>query len=442
MKSQELRTLRDEFWKSKNHEYLAEANIITPAQDATSLFNTSGMQQLIPYLAGKPHKQGKRLYNIQKCLRTIDIDEVGDRSHLTFFEMMGNWSLGDYFKKEALTRSWEFLTERLGIDPRKLAATVFEGDENAPRDEESAGIWKEIGLPEHKLSFMGADDNRWSPGPVGPCGSDSEIFYWVGDRNGGPEFPPEDSNVKNDDDNWMEIWNNVFMEYYRDEEGVMTKLSQQNVDTGMGFGRMCCVLQGVDTIFETDLFADLIKHIEKYTDLPYTGNERRMRIIADHLRTAALMIDDGAIASNTGSGYILRMIIRRMYYNLILLKEQDEQSYQNFVKEGIDTVSRLNAHRNFNVDMIKENILNEIKSFRKTIANGLKILKEKMSQGGEKVLAGKDAFTLYDTYGFPIELSKEICESEGWKLDMEGFEDALNAAKDASRKASSKMFDK
>lgn len=298
MNSQEMRRLRDNFWKQKEHAYLAEANLITPAQDATSLFNTSGMQQLIPYLAGKPHSSGKRLYNIQKCLRTVDIDEVGDRSHLTVFEMMGNWSLGDYFKKESVANSWEFLTKYLKLDPAKLAVTCFAGDANAPKDEETAGYWQEIGMPAEKISFLGAEDNWRSPGPVGPCGPDTEIFYRVGDRNGGPALPPAGSNVATDEDNWMEIWNNVFMQYYRDESGTMTKLAQQNVDTGMGFERMCCVLQDKNTVFETDVFASVIALIEQYTGLNYQGNERRMRIITDHLRSAAFMVQDGAIASN------------------------------------------------------------------------------------------------------------------------------------------------
>ncbi len=443
MKSQELRKIRDTFWTERWHRYLPEANIITPAQDTTSLFNTSGMQQLIPYLAGKPHKLGKRLYNIQKCLRTIDIDEVWDRSHLTVFEMMWNRSLGDYFKKEAITRSREFLTQELKINPQKLAVTVFEWDENAPRDEESAKYWKQIGISENKISFMPADDNRRSPGPVGPCGSDSEIFYRVGDKNGGPELPPEWSNVKTDEDNWMEIWNNVFMEYYRDEDGLMTKLKQKNVDTGMWFGRMCCVLQWVDTIYETDLFVDIIAHIKNTTQLPYQGNEKRMRIVADHLRTACIMIDDWAIASNTGTGYILRMIIRRMYYNLLLMNDLPWDNVQTFINDGVTIVAQLNAHRNLNTKHIIQNILREIEWFRKTISNGLKILEEKFSSKTvDKLLSGKEVFMLYDTYWFPVELCKEICETQWREIDIDWFQKEMSSAKKRSRQSTNKMFEK
>jgi len=442
MESTKLRKMWNEFWESKNHKYLAEANIFSSAQDNTTLFNQAWMQQLVPNLAGKPHKLGKRLFNIQKCVRTWDIDEVGDRSHLTFFEMMGNWSLGDYFKEDSVKWSWEFLTEYLKIDPRKLAVTVFEGDSDAPRDDETANFWKEVWISNDKLSYLWTDDNRRSPGPVGPCWADTEIFYWIWDRNGFGEFPPKDSNVQTDENNWMEIWNNVFMEFYRDEDGFLTKLKSQNVDTGMGFERMCCVLQNKDTVFETDLFAEIIAVIEKHTELKYSENERRMRIIADHLRTACIMIDDGGISSNTGAGYILRMIIRRMYYNLILLKNLDSQEFKIFLNEIIDKIIDLNKHRNFNSKLIKKNIINEIEHFRKTISRGLKILSEDFLKGNNKTLVGKDAFMLYDTYGFPIELTKEICDSKNVKIDINWFKEEMKIAKERSRNASKDMFNK
>jgi len=448
IKSQELRKIWKDFWETKKHNNLNEACLLTPAQETTTLFNQSGMQQLIPYFVWKTHKSWFRLYNIQKCIRTIDIDEVWDRSHLTFFEMMWNWSLGDYFKKESVQRSWEFLTEYIKISPRKLAVTVFEWDESSPRDNETANYRKKIWVNEDKISYMNAKENRWSPGPVWPCGPDTEIFYWVGDKNGGPEFPPKDSNVKNDEDNWMEIRNNVFIQHYRDESWLLTNLEKNSVDTGMWFERMCLVLQNKDTIFETDLFEDIIKVIEKWTEIKYSKNKKRVRIIADHLRTAALMIQDGAIASNVGSGYILRMIIRRMYYNFILLKDISEKDFEKFICEIISIISELNPHRKLPQENICENLIKETESFRKTISRWIKLLDEKMWDKKEKkiwereILLGQDAFMLYDTYGFPIEITKEICEAKWRDIDMKTFDEEMEKARKRSRKATEKMFDK
>lgn len=412
LSAQEIRQVRDKFRESKDHTYLTEVSLVS-SKESTSLFNVAGMQQLIPYLAGKVHPLGKKLYNIQKCIRTVDIDEVGDASHLTFFEMMGNRSLGDYFKKEAVQRSWELLTDkkRFAFDPKKLAVTVFEGDDNAPRDEETAGYRKDAGVPAHKIAYLPAKNNRRSPGPVGPCGPDTEIFFRVGSS----ALPPEDSNPGNDDDNRLEIWNNVFMEYYRDEDGKMTKLKNQNVDTGMGFERMCKVMQGKNSVYETDIFQPLINLVEKYTGLIYTENQRRMRIIVDHLRTAALLINDGVLPSNVGSGYILRMIIRRCYYNLLLLKDIPEKDLQDYIKKSLEQILPV---RQLDVQLVQKSLLNEITLFKKTIAHGLKLLHEKIaSLQGKKELKGEDIFTLYDTYGFPFELTKEIALEQNIKID-------------------------
>jgi len=443
MKSYELRDLRNKFRQSKWHIYLPEANIITPSQDNTSLFNNSGMQQLVPYLVGKPHSFGKRLVNVQKCIRTNDIDEVGDRSHLSYFEMMGAWSLGDYFKKDALMRTWEFLTNSkwLGIDPRMLAITVFEWNEEAPKDEESANIWKEIWINEDKISYMIAEDNRRKPGPIWPCGACSEFYYRVGNRRWGPEFPPEYSNVRDDENNWMEIGNDVFMEYYKDEDAILSKLKQQNVDMWRGLDRFCLLLQKKDTIYETDLFEDILATVEKYSWLKYEWNEIRMRIIVDHMRTSCMIIQDGGIASNTGAWYILRMLIRRMYYNLILLKDLNEKEFDTFLDEIISVIAKLNPHRNFNIKKLILDINDEVSGFRKTISKWLKILL-KYLESKNNALDWEMAFTLYDTYGFPIELTKEICESKNCKIDLKWFELEMKKAKNKSREASKNFFDK
>lgn len=436
LSSGEFKKLRNTFRESKQHKYLTEVSLIAD-KESTAMFNVAGMQQLIPYLMGKPHQLGRRVFNIQRCIRTVDIDEVGDASHLTFFEMMGNWSLGDYFKKEAVTRSWEFLTspEYLGIDPRKIAVTAFEGDENAPRDEETAGYWKAAGVKDDKISYLPADNNRRSPGPVGPCGPDTEIFYWVGNS----EFPPLESNVKDDEDNWMEIWNNVFMEFYRDETGTLTKLSQQNVDTGMGFERLCKTLQGKETVYESDIFQPLIDIICKYTGAQYAQNQRRMRIVADHLRTVIVLVNDGAIASNVGPGYVLRMIIRRMYYNLMLIKDITPEAYSQFIDDMIAEIAKsrdLTAPK-----AIAHTIKDEIAQFARTIANGNKLLQTLIEKANGK-LAGKDVFMLYDTYGFPVELTREIAKENKILVDEAGFEVAMEEAREKSRQGTKDMFKK
>ena len=437
LSSQEIRQQRTTFRSQKQHQHLAEVSLIAE-KESTALFNVAGMQPLIPYLMGKEHPLGQRLFNIQKCVRTVDIDEVGDDSHLTFFEMMGNWSLGDYFKKEAISWSYEFLVEYLHFDPRKLAVTVFAGNQDAPRDELSAQIWREVGLPEEKISYLAAKHNWRSPGAVGPCGPDTEIFYRIGES----EFPPVGSNVKSDEDNWLEIWNNVFMEFYRDEKGILTKLAQQNVDTGMGLERMCKVLQDKPSVYETDLFAPFLKVLETFTELSYADHQRKFRIIADHFRTAFMLINDGLTPSNVGSGYVLRMIVRRGYYNLFLLKKMMKAELESFIAQAFGAFKGL---RNFDEAMITKVLLTEIAQFEKTIHNGEKILNElleKLTISGEKTLGGDQIFMLYDTYGFPLEITKEIASSQNIELDLPGYEKALEQAKEKSRQGSKAMFQK
>ncbi|GHW02290.1 alanine--tRNA ligase [candidate division SR1 bacterium] len=435
--SNQFRQLRTDFWTSKNHINLPEASLIAD-KDSTALFNVAGMQPIIPYLMGKEHPLGKRLFNIQKCIRTVDIDEVGDNSHLTFFEMMGNWSLGDYFKKEAVARSREFLTKYIEIDPRKIAVTVFAGDQNAPKDSETAGYrescFQSANIPA-KISYLPADNNWRSPGPVGPCGPDTEIFYRVGES----EFPSAESNVGNDENNWMEIRNNVFMEYYRDENGNLTRLSKQNVDTGMGFERMCSVIQGKSSVYDTDLFSSIMQLIQSKTSKTYSDNNRRFRIIADHARTACMLVNDGLIPSNIGAGYVLRMIIRRMTYNIMLLRELNESEYQLFISDFLDIIQNL---RNFNKLEIIRVVTDEIKLFQKTIQNGMQILNGLLNEARNLVISGLDAFKLYDTYGFPLELTREIALEHGLSIDETGFKLELEKAKEKSRQSTKDMFKK
>ena len=353
---------------------------------------------------------------------------------------MGNWSLWDYFKNEAVSRSREFLTspEYLNIDPKKLAVTVFAWDESAPRDDTTANKRKEMGLPENRISYLPADNNRWSPGPVWPCWPDTEIFYRVWES----EFPTEWSNVWNDEDNWMEIWNNVFMEFYRDESGTLTKLTNHNVDTWMGLERMCCVLQQKESVYDTDVFLPAISKLEEITWITYVQQSRRFRIIVDHARTAFMLINDWLIPSNLAAGYVLRMIIRRMTYNIMLLHDFDISWYQNICKELLESFKHL---REFKTEEILRVLLEEIQTFLKTIQNGKAILdeiiqKEKANQS--QFLSGKDAFKLYDTYGFPYELTKEIVEENGLKINEKEYEEAVTAAKENSRQATKEMFKK
>ena len=433
--SQEVRKLRTEFWTKQNHKELPEVSLIAD-KDSTALFNVAGMQPLIPYLMGKEHPMGKRLFDIQKCVRTVDIAEVGDRSHLTFFEMMGNWSLGDYFKKEAVSRSWEFLTKYLQLDPRKLAVTVFAGNEFAPKDEETSWYWQEAGIPEERISYL--SDNWRSPGPVGPCGPDTEIFYRVGES----EFPPEGSNVGTDEDHWMEIWNNVFMEFYRDEKWTLSKLKKQNVDTWMGFERICKVLQEVDTVYETDCFVPAMKVITEQTGKNYEEQGRRFRIIADHSRTSFMLINDGLIPSNVGAGYVLRMIIRRMVYTMYLLKNFTFEEYQTFFALLLKSFEGL---RNFNEKEIIRVLMDEVKLFTKTIQNGMTLLKdliEKLKKENKNLIPWEEVFKLYDTYGFPLELTQEIAEEEKMAIDQAGYEKQVKEAKERSRNATKEMFKK
>ncbi len=432
--SKELSIRRTNFRLSKQHVYLPESSLIG-GKESTAMFTIAWMQQLIPYLSGKEHPLGKKLFNIQKCIRTVDIDEVGDPSHLTFFEMMGNWSLGSYFKQEAVQRSREFLVDVLEFDPAKLAVTVFEWDADTPRDDETAGYWKNAGMSEERIAYMSASNNRRSPGPVWPCGPDTEIFYWVGDV----EFPPQGSTPKTDENNRLEIWNNVFMEYYRWEDGKLTKLKNQNVDTWMWFERMAKVLQKKQTVFDTDIFVPLLTLIENTLDISYLWNERRCRIIADHSRTAFFLLLNNIVPSNEGRWYVLRRLIRRMCYSVLLLHPLSESAFDEFIIHIVALVDEL-MDTHADIQQISELLKKEVRQFQKTITHGQKLLDELIKWTSKKSISGKDIFKLYDTFWFPLELTKEILEEKWLAVDVDGFQKEMETQQERSRAWSKDMF--
>ena len=443
IKSNEIREKFLEFFKEKNHAIIPSASLI-PENDPTVLFNTAGMQPLVPYLLGEKHPLGKRLADCQKCVRTGDLDEVGDNTHLTFFEMLGNWSLGDYFKKESIEMSYELLTSQkwFGIDPKYLAVTVFEWDENAPRDEESASIWKSLGIPSERISYMGAEDNWWAAWPTGPCGPDTEIFYWVGDWE-----PSPDSNVKNDEDHWMEIWNNVFMEFNKQEDGTLESLPAQNVDTGMGLERITTTLNKKKSVYDTDIFEDILLKIQQIVGED-NYNERSGRIIADHLRTATHMIADGVVPKNIDQWYILRRLIRRAIREFYKMKFEAPiiaKIATIFIKKFENIYESINNNREKIIDELEK----EEKKFGKTIKDGIKEF-EKLLRGFQiaKEKTGKEireiswdkAFKLYDTYGFPFEMTEELAAEKGLSVNREKFEEAFKKHQELSRSASEGKF--
>ncbi len=436
MTANELRSKYIEFFKSKNHAEISGQSLI-PENDPSVLFTTAGMHPLVPYLLGEKHPGGTRLTDYQKCVRTGDIDEVGDPSHLTCFEMLGNWSLGDYFKKESIAFSYEFLTSEkwLGLDPRKISVTVFAGDENAPRDEEAAGYWKENGMPEDKIAYLPASDNWWAAGPTGPCGPDTEIFYWVGEG-----LPPEGSNKGTDSANWMEIWNNVFMQYNRVDEKTLVPLPKKNVDTGMGLERTNCILQGKTSVYLTEVFQPIIGKIEELSDYSYgtdAEKDKSVRIIADHSRASVFILGDqkGVSPSNVGAGYVLRRLIRRAVRHGMKLGIEKE-----FLAEIADVVignfkvayPELEA----NAEKIRKELTAEENKFRVTLKNGeaeFRRLLPNLLKNPKKEISGKVAFRLYDTFGFPVELTQELGAENGMTVDLEGFKEAEKKHQEASK---------
>jgi len=437
VESNELRRIFFQFFKEKDHAIIPSASVM-PENDPTVLFTTAGMHPLQPYLKGEPHPEGKRLVNCQKCIRTGDINEVGDPSHLTFFEMLGNWSLGDYFKNEAITMSWEFLTDPrwLGLDPEKISVTVFAGDEEVPRDEESANAWREVGVPDERIYYLPREDNWWGL-ETGPCGPDTEIFYDTGRKPCSKTCKPGCHCGK-----FFEIWNDVFMSYNKKADGTYEKLKQHNVDTGMGIERTVAVLNGMQSVFEIDSYALLVKRVMKLARIKEPLNpeqERAVRIIVDHIRAATFILGDDKHLppSNLGQGYVLRRLIRRIIRqgNLLKIKQQFlpelAQRVIYFHKDAYPELER-------NKDFIMNNLTQEEQKFSKALRRGLRkfnqIFKEK------KIITGEDAFLLFTSFGFPLEITTELAAEQGISIDMEVFRQEFEHHRDLSRKATAGTF--
>ncbi|MFH1938020.1 MAG: alanine--tRNA ligase [Patescibacteria group bacterium] len=437
MTAKQLRQKYFDFFKTKGHAIIPSASLI-PENDPTVLFTTAGMHPLVPYLMGEKHPEGKRLANVQKCIRTNDIDEVGNPTHHTFFEMLGNWSLGDYFKKEAIEWSWEFLTspEWLNLDKKLLAVSVFEGDQDADKDDEAVEIWKSLGVLESRIAYLSRKENFWGPaGQTGPCGPCSEMFYWVGD----PDKVPDSFN--DDNDLWVEIWNDVFMEFNKKEDESYEKLTMQNVDTGMGLERTLAVMNRLDDNYKTELFSNIIKKIEELANKKYEESKeitRAMRIIADHLKAVTFIIgDDKSVTpSNTDQGYVVRRLIRRAIRYGRQLEIKDDlwisKVAQVVVSDYADVYPELERNKDFVVDQLNQ----EEAKFKKTLEKGLKEFDKLKSDG----ISGKEAFNLYQTYGFPIEMTQELAEEKGIKVDEQEFKKELKKHQELSRTASAGKF--
>ena len=428
MNSKQIRQKYLDFFKSKEHAIIPSASLI-PENDPTTLFISAGMHPLIPYLIGEKHPQGARLVNVQKCIRTIDIDEIGDAYHHTFFEMLGNWSLGDYFKKEAIEWSFEFLIKELKIPIDRFAVSVFEGDDDAPLDQESIDIWKSLGISEERIAKLGKDDNWWGPaGKTGPCGPDTEMFYWINDK----EPVPKEFNPKNK--RWVEIWNDVFMEYNKTGEGKYESSKQKNVDTGMGLERTLAVLNGLDDDYKTELFINLINKIEELSGKKYKETEeitKAMRIISDHIKAVTFIMGDdkGIVPSNLDQGYIVRRLIRRaIRYGKVLEIKKDLWT-KEIAKIVIDDYKEIYLELERNKDFILNNLDEEEQKFKKTLERGLKEFEK-----------GIDAFVLFSTYGFPIEMTQELAKEKGREIDVDKFNQEMKKHQDLSRTASAGKF--
>ena len=429
--------VRDEFIKyfvKNGHKQIPSAPIV-PENDPTVLFNTAGMQPLVPYLMGEKHPYGNRLCDYQKCVRLTDLDEIGDKTHHTFFEMLGNWSLGDYFKKESINYSFEFLTKVLNIPLERLAVTVFAGDDKIPLDEATASYWKSHGISEDRIAYLGRDNNFWIAGDSGPCGGDTEIFYFRSNDEIPKKFDPND-------ERWVEIWNNVFMEFYQDKDGNITELKQKNVDTGMGLERIVAVLEGTDDNYKTSIWSDVIHKLEEISNLSYEGNEKAMRIIADHIRTSVFISADPASIkpSNTDQGYILRRLIRRYIRQARKLGIDINSDFDlELALIIMDKYEKYYSELKDNRDAVLEVLSLEKKKFARTLEKGLREFEKLV--GNDTKIIGKDvAFKLYDTYGFPIELTLEEAKDRGMTVDVDGFYDKFREHQEKSRTASKGKF--
>ena len=418
------------YFEEHGHKWIPSSPIV-PENDPTVLFNTAGMQPLVPYLMGQEHPYGKRLCDYQKCVRLTDLDEIGDKTHHTFFEMLGNWSLGDYFKKESIGFSFEFLTKVLGIPVDRLAVTVYAGDDSIAPDDESASIWKELGLSSDRIAYL--SDNFWIAGESGPCGSDTEIFYFRSDDEVPSKFDPED-------DRWVEIWNNVFMQFYKDESGNVSELAKKNVDTGMGLERIVSVIEGVDDNYLSSIWKDVIDLICEITGLSYEGHEKEMRVVADHIRTATFIAADPSHVkpSNTDRGYILRRLIRRAIRYAKALGIDINSDWDSKISLLIMDKYKKYYPELSDSDYILSVLKDEKVKFNKTIEKGLREFDKLLKNSN--MVDKNVAFKLYDTYGFPIELTVEEAKSRGMEVDTLGFNEKFKEHQEKSRTASKGMF--
>ena len=429
MKSEEIRSRFLKFFENRGHKVIPSASLITSDEKGVTnqtLFNSAGMQPLIPYLLGEPHPLGKRLVNVQKCLRTTDIDDVGDKTHATFFEMLGNWSLGDYFKEEAIKWSFEFLTDKkegLGLKKERLYVTVFEGDSNAPKDTEAFEIWRKY-IPENRIYYMSAKSNWWEAGDNGPCGPDSEMFYDVTEKGLG-DLDKAGYILADEKRGVVEVWNDVFMQYEKKDGKVIGKLKANNVDTGAGLERLAMVTQGVDNIYDTDLFKPVIEHIKLNAT---SFNIRAARIMADHIRTAVFLITDGVSPSNTDRGYVLRRLLRRA----IRFGKQlglEDKIYAELAEITAKKYQEIYSNVLENLRIVQEEVMKEMEKFGKTLERGIK-------EFGK----GTDAFTLFTSYGFPLELITEIAKEKGIKIDVNKFNAEMKKHQDLSRVGAEQKF--
>jgi alanyl-tRNA synthetase len=444
MTGRELKRKYLDFFRGKGHAVISGKSLI-PENDPTVLFTTAGMHPLVPYILGEPHPAGRRLVDVQKCIRTGDIEEVGDRHHLTFFEMLGNWSLGDYFKQEAIGFSYEFLTSRewLGFEPDRLSVTVFGGDAEVPADEEAAAVWRSLGIPPERIHFLGREDNWWGPaGQTGPCGPDTEMFIDTGSPPCSPDCRPGCKCGK-----YFEIWNDVFMQYNKTAEGRYLSLDQKTVDTGMGVERTCAMLQGRQTVFETEMFQPILAALESASGARYgreAGPDRSMRIIADHIRSAVFILGDekGVKPSNLGQGYVLRRLIRRaIRHARKLAVERDflAAPAQAAIETGREAYAELESRR----ELILGELAQEEQRFLATLQKGeheFEKLLPNLLKNPAPIVPGRVAFRLYDTYGFPIELTQELAAEHGLSVDIEGFHAASGRHQELSKSGAEKAF--
>lgn len=434
MKAIELRRKYIEFFKAHGHKEIPSAPVV-PENDPTVLFTTAGMHPLVPYLLGEPHPQGKRLTDYQKCIRTGDIDSVGDSSHLTFFEMMGNWSLGDYFKKESIHMSYEFLEKELGFDMNKISVTVFAGEDGIPKDDEAANYWMEAGIPKERIFYCSREHNWWGPaGETGPCGPDTEIFYDTGKEKCSDECSPACSCGK-----YLEIWNNVFMQYNKQKDGSYVPLEHPNVDTGLGLERVIGLLQGKKSVYETELFTDIIAKIK---ELSQDANEASCRIIADHIRTSIFMIVDGVRPSNVEQGYILRRLLRRAIRHMRKIGF-DQNNMKDLLGTFLNTLEEMYPETRVNEATIVEVIEEEKNKFLKTLENGEKEFSknvQKAKNEGKTKLDGQVVFRLYDTFGFPPEMTAELATENEMEIDMAEFQELFKKHQELSRAGAEQKF--